>query len=470
MNPTPPFPARKFAKTRSLSILALVAWLVCLAAPLHAQYAGNYSGTFEGDSDWDSSGVWSFTVDASGNLTGRAVDTYGEVTTGSGSVQAVGTFAMVMAAGSDVTFSGEIDASGNVSGTWEDSYWLESGSVTGTRLPTTVAQYAGTYSGTLVGVGVSGTWASTVDSAGNWTGSGTVTGIGTYGVNGIVSGTGAITTYIEEGGILTGQINASGQASGTWTDYETSGTFTGTRTSITAPEIVVEQPVGSNIPDGGTNNFGSVGIGSSLPLTFTIKNTGNANLTGLSITKDGTHAANFTVGALGATTLAPGISTTFTVTFSPSASGSRTAAIHIASNDADENPFDISLTGTGLSSLEIWRQTHFGSPADSGDGANSNDFDKDGIPNLLEFAFGLHPKQNSAGLLPKPQSTGGNLVLTFTQPAAVNGITYGAEWSPSMAPGSWQSLTNTGTPPQHTFSTPIDGNMKKFVRLKVTVQ
>src|SRR5204862_73933 len=40
-------------------------------------------------------------------------------------------------------------------------------------------------------------------------------------------------------------------------------------------------------------------------------------------------------------------STSFTVTFTPTAAGARAAAIHIASNDADENPFDISLTGTG---------------------------------------------------------------------------------------------------------------------------
>ena len=71
-------------------------------------------------------------------------------------------------------------------------------------------------------------------------------------------------------------------------------------------------------------------VGSSFPLTFTIKNTGNANLTGLAITKNGTHAADFTVDALGVTTLAAGGSTAFTVTFSPSETGSHTAAIHIA--------------------------------------------------------------------------------------------------------------------------------------------
>jgi hypothetical protein len=35
------------------------------------------------------------------------------------------------------------------------------------------------------------------------------------------------------------------------------------------------------------------------------------------------------------------------VTFKPTAKGARIAAIHIKSNDADENPFDIDLAGQG---------------------------------------------------------------------------------------------------------------------------
>ncbi len=121
-------------------------------------------------------------------------------------------------------------------------------------------------------------------------------------------------------------------------------------TLTTTPEIAVEQPVGTNLLDGSaTIDSGSISLGSSSsPITVTVKNTGTANLTGLALTKDGSHNADFALGSLGATTLAPGASTTFTVTFTPSAAGARTAAVHIASNDADENPFDISLTGTGV--------------------------------------------------------------------------------------------------------------------------
>jgi N-acetylneuraminic acid mutarotase/uncharacterized membrane protein len=117
-----------------------------------------------------------------------------------------------------------------------------------------------------------------------------------------------------------------------------------------ATEIVVEQPVGTNVSDGGNKSFGSVLLGSSASLTFTIKNIGNLDLTGLSITKDGANADEFTITAAPTAPVAgPAGSTTFTVQFTPTALGSRSAAIHIASNDADENPFDIQLTGTGTS-------------------------------------------------------------------------------------------------------------------------
>jgi autotransporter-associated beta strand protein len=121
-------------------------------------------------------------------------------------------------------------------------------------------------------------------------------------------------------------------------------------TPSSAPEITVEQPLATNLTDGSsTINLGSINTGSSSsPVTFTVKNTGSSDLTSLAITKDGTNNADYVVSALGATTLAPAASTTFTVTFSPGAAGSRIAAIHIASNDADENPFDISLTGIGV--------------------------------------------------------------------------------------------------------------------------
>ena len=123
----------------------------------------------------------------------------------------------------------------------------------------------------------------------------------------------------------------------------------------TEPEIAVEQPAGNNLADGGAEiDFGNLAVdGGPAVRSFTVRNASTATLTGLAVSKDGANSGDFTVGALGATTLAPGDSTTFAVSFLPGAAGSRTAAIHIASNDADENPFDIALFGTGLVGPDI---------------------------------------------------------------------------------------------------------------------
>ena len=116
-----------------------------------------------------------------------------------------------------------------------------------------------------------------------------------------------------------------------------------------APEIAVQQPSGKNLKDGvSSKSFGSVAVKSTVTKTFTIRNTGTAKLTKLAITKAGAHAKNFTVKPPLKSSLAPGASTTFKVTFKPSVKGVRKAVIHIRSNDSNENPFDIALSGKGV--------------------------------------------------------------------------------------------------------------------------
>lgn len=114
-------------------------------------------------------------------------------------------------------------------------------------------------------------------------------------------------------------------------------------------EIVVQVASGSRMVDGeGQRIFGRVAVGMTGTVRrFTIRNTGITNLKNLAITKDGPHARNYIVSDLAKTSLAPGGTTTFKVTFTPSTTGFRNAAIHITSNDSDESPFDIKLIGYG---------------------------------------------------------------------------------------------------------------------------
>ena len=117
--------------------------------------------------------------------------------------------------------------------------------------------------------------------------------------------------------------------------------------AATAPIIGVQQPVGTNLVNGGTNNFGSLAVGTNASHIFTITNFGTANLTGLFITIDGSNSVLFTVTTNPVAPLPPGNNTTFTVRFAPLSAGVKTAVLHIANNDPTNNPFNIALTGAG---------------------------------------------------------------------------------------------------------------------------
>lgn len=115
------------------------------------------------------------------------------------------------------------------------------------------------------------------------------------------------------------------------------------------PEIEVSQA--GPLSNGGLVGFGSQAVGTTSAVkTFTITNAGTAtvNLTGIIITKSGTNGNEFSLNTGStASSVAPGASTTFTVSFSPVSAGPKEAFLEIASNDSDENPFAIDLTGNG---------------------------------------------------------------------------------------------------------------------------
>ncbi|MFD1184659.1 IPT/TIG domain-containing protein, partial [Pontibacter rugosus] len=121
--------------------------------------------------------------------------------------------------------------------------------------------------------------------------------------------------------------------------------------SITAgqPEINIKQT--NDIVNNGTFGFGRVNLKTKKTLTFTIENLGS-DILSLSgnprVAIAGANAGEFAVDLTNtASTVAAGSATTFNVTFAPTSFSSKTASISIASNDTDENPYVINLTGTG---------------------------------------------------------------------------------------------------------------------------
>ncbi|PAW67953.1 MAG: hypothetical protein B9S30_06565, partial [Verrucomicrobiia bacterium Tous-C5FEB] len=203
----------------------------------------------------------------------------------------------------------------------------------------------------------------------------------------------------------------------------TSAQITGDGTlTVPAPEIVVEDDSAANILNNGTKDFGSVEVGSNTELTFTVRNSGNAalNLTGTPLVAiSGTNAADFTVIADPTTPVAAGGSTTFTVSFAPSAASARAATLTIANDDSDEGSFVISLSGTGTGT----GQTAFAAWAG---GATFNaDANGDGVSNGLAWILGAADvSTNARSLLPTVSSSGTNMVVTFKRiQASINANT-----------------------------------------------
>ncbi len=127
-------------------------------------------------------------------------------------------------------------------------------------------------------------------------------------------------------------------------------------------------------------DFGSMETSTGIiTKTYTIQNAGTSALSIGVLTISGTNAGDFTLTTSPSASIPAGDSTTFSVSFNPNTLGLKTAAISIVNNDANENPYDFSIQGTGI-------QTFYDS---DGDGVYDNfdiDDDNDGIQDATEEA------------------------------------------------------------------------------------
>ncbi|MGB0798880.1 MAG: choice-of-anchor D domain-containing protein, partial [Planktomarina sp.] len=127
-------------------------------------------------------------------------------------------------------------------------------------------------------------------------------------------------------------------------------------TAVLLPAEIAIIGNGNNIVDGTTTtsatndtDFGQVSAASgTITKTFTITNSGTGPLTLGTPTFSGPDAFWFTVGTPPTSPVAPSGTTSFTVIWDPSDSGTDNAVISIPNNDADESPFTFALSGFGL--------------------------------------------------------------------------------------------------------------------------
>ncbi len=116
--------------------------------------------------------------------------------------------------------------------------------------------------------------------------------------------------------------------------------------------------------------------------------------------------------------------------------------------------------------FENWRRIY-------GVGSPLTDYDGDGVPNLLEYAFGLNPRSPvdgpSLALYAVIEMVDGRFVLRCNQPLTVTGVNFGAQYTTDLS--TWIDLPDLGIAPSHYFITPAElvGTSGLFVRWHVVL-
>jgi hypothetical protein len=221
---------------------------------------------------------------------------------------------------------------------------------------------------------------------------------------------------------------------------------------IGEPEIEVEHN-GESLSDGAaTIEFpGLVTAGpGSTSATLTVRNTGARPLTGLAATIEGTHASDFATDAFSQSTLVPGQSLNFVLTFASTVVGAKSAMLRIASDDPDENPFDIALSGSLQRSAPMdewtWSLGLLGNEA-----LPEADRDGDQVSLLEEYAYNLNPLAFDQHVLtpgtgesglPLIRLVGDRLQVEYLRRRNDPGLVYVVEFG-SELPAGFEAATET---------------------------
>lgn len=123
----------------------------------------------------------------------------------------------------------------------------------------------------------------------------------------------------------------------------------------------------------------------------------------------------------------------------------------------------VTATSSTITGYSSWVSTEYPTVT----GGATGDFSHDGIANGLKYAFGLDPTvKNPPSAIPQPVVSATSLSLSYTAPAGIAGVTYGAQWSTDLV--NWTSITDTGTGNSHIFTVTSPGP-RAFIRQNITV-
>jgi glucuronoarabinoxylan endo-1,4-beta-xylanase len=135
-----------------------------------------------------------------------------------------------------------------------------------------------------------------------------------------------------------------------------------------------------------------------------------------------TSAAALTVsGTSSNTVLVPNANIVFgggganrTVTVTPAANKLGSATITLTVNDGTltaSRTFVLTVTGDAMAT---WRFANFNTTANTGNAADTADWDSDGWTNAQEYVFGTSPTSPNNGPILSPSTAGGNFTFSFT--------------------------------------------------------
>jgi hypothetical protein len=159
------------------------------------------------------------------------------------------------------------------------------------------------------------------------------------------SSTGSMAIDVTPSGQGTWSFNVS-MTNGDSDENPYTWTVSGNAQATAAPEIDVQQPVGTSIASGGTDTH--LNFTGTQTVTYTIENQGALvlNLTGATpVTISNQTACTATVTTQPAGTVAVGSTTTFDVQVVAPTSGAFSFTISIANDDSNENPYVINFSG-----------------------------------------------------------------------------------------------------------------------------
>lgn len=326
-------------------------------------YAGGWFTTAGGTTatniaKWDGTEWSALGSGMNGTVTSLAMDGTGNVYAGGDFTTAGGNAANYIARWDGTTWSAlgsgmnsgvlalAIDGKGNV---YAGGYFTTAGGITANK----IAKWDGT-EWSAVGSGMNGTVTSlAIDSNGNLVAGGSFTTAGGTSANRIalwngtewsalssgVNGTVNSLAIDDNGNIYSGGafLLAGGINSAYFAKYIPS-----------TPEINVKQALTALADGAGTYDFGTITISNSIDVVFTIENTGTAASILSDFTITGVDAGEFSLPDTPPSTVPAGGVVTFTVRFTPTGAGTKIATVSFSNQDANENPYEFFITGTGV--------------------------------------------------------------------------------------------------------------------------